>query len=107
MYDLQKSLAHIDLENAKVSVNRTGDFNLIARRAAIQERLKNYGVTYGVYDDKSISSADLKRTQDYESLVNQIETDLLNNKIIDNNTIKKLQIESTWYNRVILHLEHE
>ena len=49
MYDLQKSLAHIDLENAKVSVNRTGDFNLIARRAAVQEKLKNYGVVYDIY----------------------------------------------------------
>lgn len=107
MYDLQKSLAHIDLENAKVSVNRTGDFNLIARRAAVQERLKNYGVVYDVYDDKGISSADLKRAQDYESLVNQIETDLLNNKVVDNNTLKKLQIESIWYNKVILHLKHE
>lgn len=107
MYDLQKSLAHIDLENAKVSVNRTGDFNLIARRAVVREKLKDYGVVYDVYDDKGISSADLKRAQDYESLVNQVETDLLNNKVIDNNTIKKLRIESTWYNKVILHLEQK
>lgn len=103
----KKSLAYIDLENAKVSVNRTDDFNLIARLAAVRERLKNYGVTYDVYDDKGISSADLKRAQDYESLVNQVEIDLLNNKVIDSNTLKKLRIESTWYNKVILHLEHE